>query len=158
MIPEIEELLNIGKELNINIELLTDNESKVCINNILNLFNPFKVTWNIYAKKKDISFFEQVNNANKRMVVKIENLKLLGKILEKSFGMEYFLTNEKMDFLIAVNWYVIEVSGTAKETRKKVYYQFEGQPAQNIIDKLYEYSKRYGIDVIIDTTPLGVVN
>ena len=46
----------------------------------------------------------------------------------------------------------------AKATGKKVYYQFEGVPNQSVIDKLYEYSERYGIDVVIDTTPLGVEN
>ena len=43
----------------------------------------------------------------------------------------------------------------AKQTEKRVYYQFEGTPAQPVIDKLYEYSERYGIEVIIDTNPLN---
>lgn len=42
----------------------------------------------------------------------------------------------------------------AQETGKKVYYHFEGKPAQSVIDKLYEYSQRYGVDVVIDMTPL----
>ncbi|MBC1914244.1 hypothetical protein HCB27_14265 [Listeria booriae] len=42
----------------------------------------------------------------------------------------------------------------AKRTGKKVYYQFEGEPAQEVIDKLYEYSERFGVEVVIDTTPL----
>lgn len=32
----------------------------------------------------------------------------------------------------------------------KVYYQFEGIPSQEVLDKLYEYSERYGVEVIID--------
>lgn len=32
----------------------------------------------------------------------------LGEILEGYFGLEYFLTNEKMDYMISVNWYEIE--------------------------------------------------
>lgn len=43
----------------------------------------------------------------------------------------------------------------AKETGRSVYYHFEGQPAQSIIDKLHEYSARYGVPVIIDTKPLN---
>lgn len=43
----------------------------------------------------------------------------------------------------------------AKQTGKKVYYQFEGTPAQSVIDKLYEYSERYGVEVIIDINPLN---
>jgi RHS repeat-associated protein len=42
----------------------------------------------------------------------------------------------------------------AQETGRKVYYHFEGQPAQSVINKLNEYSQRYGIDVVIDTNPL----
>ncbi|WP_339364313.1 restriction endonuclease fold toxin, partial [Vallitalea maricola] len=42
----------------------------------------------------------------------------------------------------------------AQQTDRKVYYHFEGQPAQSVIDKLYEYSNRYKIEVIIDTKPL----
>lgn len=32
----------------------------------------------------------------------------------------------------------------------KVYYQFERIPSQEVLDKLYEYSERYGVEVIID--------
>ncbi|MFC9711767.1 RHS repeat-associated core domain-containing protein [Paenibacillus sp. NPDC056933] len=42
----------------------------------------------------------------------------------------------------------------AKETGRKVYYHFEGQPAKSVIDKLFEYSSRYRIEVIIDIKPL----
>jgi len=43
----------------------------------------------------------------------------------------------------------------AKATNKKVYYHFEGKPAQSVIDKLNEYSKRYDIEVIIDIESLN---
>ncbi|MNI74025.1 hypothetical protein D3C73_1300870 [compost metagenome] len=42
----------------------------------------------------------------------------------------------------------------AQETGREVYYHFEGQPAQSVIDKLIEYSNKYGIDLVIDTKPL----
>lgn len=41
----------------------------------------------------------------------------------------------------------------AQETGRKVYYHFDGQPAASVIDKLHEYSRRYGVEVVIDTTP-----
>lgn len=44
----------------------------------------------------------------------------------------------------------------AKNYGRKVYYQFEGVPSQEVIDKLYEYSNRYGVEVVIDTEQLGV--
>lgn len=141
MLLEAKELLAIGKELDIKIELLTDSEAEKYINKSLNVFTPFKVighlgighnSFNLPIDKWEFAymeylceesgyiFFEQRNNLYKNTVVKIENLKLLGRILEKSFGMEYFLTNEKTDFLIAVNWYVIEVSGTAQKRLEKL--------------------------------------
>lgn len=42
----------------------------------------------------------------------------------------------------------------AKETGRSVYYHFEGAPNQSVIQKLSEYSIRYGVPVIIDTIPL----
>jgi len=41
----------------------------------------------------------------------------------------------------------------AKETKRSVYYHFNGEPAQSVIDKLKEYSTRYGVKVVIDTEP-----
>ena len=46
----------------------------------------------------------------------------------------------------------------AKKYERKVYYQFEGIPSQEVLDKLYEHSERYGVEVIIDTEPLGILN
>lgn len=51
----------------------------------------------------------------------------------------------------------------AKKYERKVYYQFEGYqfegiPSQEVLDKLYEHSERYGVEVIIDTEPLGILN
>lgn len=143
MLSEAEELLSIGKELGIDIELLTEDEAKICINTVLRRFTPFKVTGHIgighdslklsinewefsymenLCQEKGYIFFEQENNLYKKTVVKIDDLRKLGKILEKSFGMEYFLSNERLDFLIAVNWYVIEITGTAKKGFEKLLY------------------------------------
>ena len=46
----------------------------------------------------------------------------------------------------------------AKKYERKIYYQFEGIPSQEVLDKLYEHSERYGVEVIIDTEPLGILN
>ena len=40
---------------------------------------------------------------------------------------------------------------TAKQTNKKVYDQFVGEPDQSVIRKLREYSECYEIELIIDT-------
>ena len=46
----------------------------------------------------------------------------------------------------------------AKETGKKAYFQFEGAPSDEILHRIAEYGKRYNVDYIIDTKPLGVHN
>jgi RHS repeat-associated protein len=42
----------------------------------------------------------------------------------------------------------------AKQTGKSVYYHFEGKPAQEVVNKLNEYAKRYNVKLVIDTKPL----
>ncbi|MCL2352503.1 MAG: hypothetical protein FWC55_08240 [Firmicutes bacterium] len=41
----------------------------------------------------------------------------------------------------------------AKATGRSVYYHFDGQPDKSVTDKLYEYSTRYDVKLIIDTVP-----
>jgi len=42
----------------------------------------------------------------------------------------------------------------AKQTGRSVYYHFEGTPASEVLHRLNEYGRRYGIDVVVDTKPL----
>ncbi|MCP3880993.1 MAG: hypothetical protein GY701_21735, partial [Sulfitobacter sp.] len=44
---------------------------------------------------------------------------------------------------------------TALETNRTPYFHFEGPPQAGVIAKLEEYGARYGIDPIIDVSPLG---
>lgn len=46
----------------------------------------------------------------------------------------------------------------AQETGRKAYFQFEGTPSDDILRKIAEYGERYGVDYVIDSTPLGVHN
>lgn len=145
VVEEAEELLNIGEKLNIKIELLMDDDAEEFINRTLNRFKPFKISGHLgignssfklpidtlefsymkYLREEcGYIFWGQESRQRKKTVVRIKNIRLLGKILENSFGMEYFLTNEKVDFLIAVNWYVIEFTGTAKDYLEKLKDKF----------------------------------
>lgn len=45
----------------------------------------------------------------------MDNIKNICDMMSESFGMEYFLFNEQFDYLIAVNWYVIELTDGAKK-------------------------------------------
>lgn len=141
MITQANELLDIGNALHIKVQLLTDEEGKEHIHKALDLWKPFKTTGHLgighdtihlpidmwefsymeyLCQESGYVFFEQTTDLYKKTVVKIQDIRALGKILEKEFGMEYFLTNEKMDFLIAVNWYTIEVCGAAKRRLEKL--------------------------------------
>ena len=132
MIAEAEEIITVGKKLNIKTELLADDEAERFIQRTLDLFTPFRTTGHLgigydyitlpidnwefsymeyLSQESGYIFFSQNNRLSGRTVVKIDNLQELGKILDESFGMEYFLTNKNADFLIAVNWYVVEISG-----------------------------------------------
>ena len=57
-------------------------------------------------------FFDQTGE-ERDMVIYIENVQKTSLLMEHSFGIEYFLTNESFDYLIAVNWYTLEVVGSA---------------------------------------------
>lgn len=57
-------------------------------------------------------FFEQ-SVSNKNVVVVVDDVGDISKLMEGSYGMEYFVSNEGGDFLIAVNWYVIEYTDGA---------------------------------------------
>lgn len=57
-------------------------------------------------------FFEQ-NVSNKNVVVVVDDVRGVSKLMEGSYGMEYFVSNEDGGFLIAVNWYVIEYTDGA---------------------------------------------
>ncbi|MEO0594469.1 MAG: restriction endonuclease fold toxin, partial [Myxococcota bacterium] len=46
------------------------------------------------------------------------------------------------------------IFAAAKATGRKVYYHFDGEPGREVIDKLEEYSKRCGVEVVIDFKPL----
>ncbi len=42
----------------------------------------------------------------------IENGRNFCSILKNAYGMEYFISNENANYLVAVNWYVIEGAGS----------------------------------------------
>ena len=71
--------------------------------------NEFKYTLAM-KKQKGYLFFDQ-EGIDRNIVFEVENVQRVGELMEESFGIEYFLSNNNLSFLIAVNWYVIEISG-----------------------------------------------
>jgi cbb3-type cytochrome oxidase cytochrome c subunit len=39
----------------------------------------------------------------------------------------------------------------ARQTGRKVYFHFNGEPCSNVIRKLQEYQRRYGVEMVINT-------
>ncbi|NEW04638.1 hypothetical protein GK047_01185 [Paenibacillus sp. SYP-B3998] len=138
--PNAQELTKVSNILGIDIVILNDNDSNNYIKSIINKFKPFKIIGHLsigndsltiplekyeflYSKLLNCEpayiFFDQ-EGFDRNTVVVVKDAKLIGSLMENSYGMEYFISNEKLDYLIAVNWYVIEASGSAIEYLSKL--------------------------------------
>jgi hypothetical protein len=138
--PNTQELAEVGKNLGIEVVILDEKDSKQYINRVIDIFTPFKITGHLSIGKETLTiplegnefsyskylksepayiFFDQ-ESGDRNTVVVVKDAKLVGELMENSYGMEYFVSNEKSDFLIAVNWYVIEVAGSAIESLNKL--------------------------------------
>ncbi len=131
----LEELLNVSKQLNIGSSYIKGIKAKEYISKVLSKFNPEKTNGHLNIGGNSLSlpteiyeftfskilpkieayvFFEQ-DSFNKDSIYIINDLSLLCSVMEESYGMEYFVSNERLDFLISVNWYVIQGTGAAKQ-------------------------------------------
>lgn len=137
---KIEEIENACKKLNIDVEIISKETSMKLIEEIVEKYKPHKLsghlaiyndsisiptsdyefTFSTYLNKESIYIFFDQENHEKNQVIRIEEGQRLHQIMEESYGMEYFLTNKKMSYLIAVNWYVIEGAGEATEWMKEL--------------------------------------
>lgn len=134
------ELIQASNNLGIDIVVIDEITSKKYIKRVIDKFKPFKTTGHlsigndtliipleenefIYSKYLESEpayiFFDQ-EGRDRNSVVVVKDAKRIGDLMENSYGMEYFVSNEKVDFLIAVNWYVIEVAGQAIETLNRL--------------------------------------
>jgi hypothetical protein len=129
-----DELIRACRELQIDCSLLQQHEASQYINNVLQKYNPRKTSGHLAIGGDSISvplekyeftysqhlpsepvyvFFDQDGSEKKKVLV-INDGRQLCSVMEESFGMEYFVSNAKMDYLIVVNWYVIEGVGASK--------------------------------------------
>jgi hypothetical protein len=128
-----DELINASQELGIASYILTSKEGADFIHFVLDLYKPNKLSGHLAIHHDSVSiplepyeftystfmaeepayvFFEQKGTDINKVVV-VEEGNRLGEILENSYGMEYFVSNKTANYLLAVNWYVIEGSGSA---------------------------------------------
>jgi len=136
MLANVKELIDVSKNLVIKIFLLSDRDAQEYIESVLALYNPFKTEGHLGIGENTVSistekyefiysqylneepayvFFGQDSNIARKSVVKVNNARALGALFENAYGMEYFVSNETMNYLIAVNWYTIEFAGNAIE-------------------------------------------
>lgn len=127
-----EELKNGAEQLGLQYELLTGEVAAAIIEACYLKFEPFRRQGHLgIMHKKSIkfklseheyTFSEQLNDEpllvffeqtreNIDVVFKLFKGQFFSRLLEECYGMEYFLTNMHVDYLIAVNWYTIEIVG-----------------------------------------------
>lgn len=136
----IDEIVRVCNELGIDCKVVPPDEARKYNDFIVKKFNVQKQSGHLSILYQSISvpiekweflyseflkdepvyvFFDQENFHSTELVV-IEKGKFLGRIMEDSYGMEYFASNIKGDYLLAVNWYVIEGAGTSIEWLTKL--------------------------------------
>lgn len=125
------ELMRVAKNMDIQINILTENEAREYISFILDKYNPWKTEGHLSISDdagklstddKEFSFplsmknvpafifFEQ-NYINKNNVIVVERAQEISMLMKNSHGMEYFISDKHGTYLIAVNWYSIEFIG-----------------------------------------------
>lgn len=131
-----DELIRESRKLKIACTLLGNQESLEYINNVIKKFTPQKTSGHLsiynnesvsissekyeflysdYLDDEPVYVFFDQENHNRNKVVVISEGKRLCRIMENTYGMEYFVSNKKAEYLLAINWYVIEGAGTAKQ-------------------------------------------
>jgi hypothetical protein len=133
----INELKSNADKIGLNYSIIKGIEAEKLISKILKKFNPLRFSGHLaisndskvisleeneftytlaIKRQKGYLFFDQ-EGVDKNIVLEVENIQRVGELMEESFGIEYFLSNSNLSFLIAVNWYVIEVSGNCEDIK-----------------------------------------
>ena len=126
------ELLTCAAKLGMNAHLLPKKEGGEYIALVIGKFRPLNTMGHVqvsdpsgemdYTEGNEYAFplkmnaepayvFFAQNDIDRHHVVVIENALNISKIMEKSYGMEYFISNKEMSFLVSVNVYAIGWAG-----------------------------------------------
>jgi hypothetical protein len=129
------EMLRAAEEAGCACHLLATAEASLFISSVIARYRPEKIAGHLAISHDSVAipleryeltfskslpqqpaylFFDQ-SGADKGAVVVLPDGRALCTVLEHAFGIEYFVTNNRQDYLIAVNWYVIEGAGAAVE-------------------------------------------
>jgi len=133
-----QELAFSAAELGLACHLLSDQQGAGYITQVLQKFTPnklsghlaihhdslsipfeqYELTFPQYLKSEPIYVFFEQSRENKENVFVLEEGQQFGKVMNNTYGYEYFVSNATMAYLLAVNWYVIEGAGSAIEWMK----------------------------------------
>lgn len=127
----VTELINVGGLLGIDCCALNKSDAIKLINLVIKKHNPLKITDHLgighdsyslsldeyeyeyskyLANEEAYIFFDQAGS-NRNSVVVVSDARRICDLMSNTYGMEYFVTNKNMEYLIVVNWYVIEILG-----------------------------------------------
>lgn len=136
----INELASNSESIGLKYCVIEGEEAREIISKVLTKFKPLKTsghlclsnsngviplgdnefTYTLLMKKqKGYLIFDQ-EGSDRNLVFEVDNIQKVGELMSESFGIEYFLFDERLNFLIAVNWYVIEVSGDCEELKSLI--------------------------------------
>ncbi|WP_439893719.1 hypothetical protein ACS7SF_19080 (plasmid) [Ralstonia sp. 25C] len=123
--------MRVAGEMSIAARLLSKDEGCAYIASVFSKFNPWKREGHVSIgddvkklRTEDCEFsfsrsmrggpafifFEQ-NQVNRCDVVVVEDARNISLLMKNGHGMEYFISDNALNYLIAVNWYVIEYVG-----------------------------------------------
>lgn len=129
-------LIESALELDIKLNFITRMDARYYIKQVLIKYMPWRIEGHLAIgdnakrlstdtyefkfsfgldNKPGYIFFEQ-NLMNKDVVVIIEDARNISRLMENSSGMEYFISDKDISFLISVNWYSIEYVGNVDLT------------------------------------------
>lgn len=129
-----DEIIRACKALGVDARLLLKDEARGFLAAVLERFAPVKTSGHLaighdsdsvptdenelrlsdLLPARPIRMFFDQEGPDREVVVEVSQADRLGEVMEESFGMEYFLADEDASFLIAVNWYAIELAGDAR--------------------------------------------
>lgn len=133
-------VLENARALGVEVILLPESTSHNLIKEVFEKFKPWKTTGHLQLggecakiptdehegtftnhlrEEKAYLFFEQ-NYINKNIVLCFSDVRKISLVIKECPGMEYFITNEILSYLVAVNWYTIEISGGINLPTSKV--------------------------------------
>jgi hypothetical protein len=135
------EILKAAAELGVQCDTLDEGAARAHIDSIIDAFAPARTEGHLmighdsddypleiaewdYSLALPASpvlvFFDQ-SSTDRDQVIQLSDGPRLCEVLRRCFGMEYFATGIQRNYLIAVNWYVVEVTGIARAWLKHRY-------------------------------------